>query len=75
MIEAPSAAARGSSPGAARAVGVALGGNPWPLVVPCHRVLGAGGQLGGFSAPGGVATKKQILLIEAKLGRGQRELF
>jgi methylated-DNA-[protein]-cysteine S-methyltransferase len=51
-------------PGGARAVGQALGANPFPLVVPCHRVLGAGGRLVGFSAVGGVETKRRILLIE-----------
>lgn len=51
-------------PGAARAVGRALGTNPVPLVVPCHRVLAAGGALGGFSAPGGTATKRRMLMIE-----------
>ncbi|MBL8346782.1 MAG: methylated-DNA--[protein]-cysteine S-methyltransferase [Rubrivivax sp.] len=60
---------------AARAVGVALGRNPWPLVVPCHRVLAAGGKLGGFSAPGGVATKERLLAIEAPHARREGELF
>lgn len=56
-------------PGAARAVGVALGRNPVPLLVPCHRVLGAAGKLVGFSAPGGTATKARLLAIErAQLG-------
>lgn len=48
----------------ARAVGRALGANPWALVVPCHRVLGAGGRPGGFSAEGGTATKLRLLAIE-----------
>jgi methylated-DNA-[protein]-cysteine S-methyltransferase len=48
----------------ARDVGQALGRNPFPIVVPCHRVLAAGGKLGGFSAPGGVATKQRLLDIE-----------
>jgi methylated-DNA-[protein]-cysteine S-methyltransferase len=48
----------------ARDVGQALGRNPFPIVVPCHRVLAAGGKLGGFSAPGGVATKQRLLAIE-----------
>lgn len=61
--------------GAARAVGAALGRNPWPLVVPCHRVLAAGGKLGGFSSPGGVATKERLLAIEAPLARREGELF
>ena len=49
-------AERLGEPGAARAVGQALGENPFPIVVPCHRVLAANGKLGGFSAPGGTAT-------------------
>ncbi len=51
-------------PGAARAVGKALGENPWPIVVPCHRVLAASGGMGGFSAEGGANTKAQLLTIE-----------
>ncbi len=51
-------------PGAARAVGKALGENPWPIVVPCHRVLAASGRMGGFSAPGGAGTKARLLTIE-----------
>ena len=57
-------ASRLGSPGTARAVGRALGRNPWPIVVPCHRVLAADGRMGGFSAPGGVATKRKMLAIE-----------
>jgi O-6-methylguanine DNA methyltransferase len=57
-------AARIGSPGSARAVGQALGKNPFAVVVPCHRVLAAGGKLGGFSAPGGVTTKQRMLEIE-----------
>jgi methylated-DNA-[protein]-cysteine S-methyltransferase len=48
----------------ARAVGQALGHNPFPIIVPCHRVLAAGGKSGGFSAPGGVATKRRLLSLE-----------
>lgn len=48
----------------ARAVGQALGENPVPIVMPCHRVLAAGGKTGGFSAPGGVDTKLKLLSIE-----------
>src|SRR5579872_3336299 len=48
----------------ARDVGAALGANPWPIVVPCHRVTAAGGKPGGFSARGGVATKLKLLAIE-----------
>src|SRR5262249_6386062 len=57
-------AARVGAPGAARAVGQALGRNPFPIVVPCHRVLAAGGKIGGFSAQGGVTTKRRMLAIE-----------
>jgi methylated-DNA-[protein]-cysteine S-methyltransferase len=53
----------------ARDVGQALGRNPYPLIVPCHRVLAAGGKTGGFSANGGVATKLRLLSIEgARIG-------
>ena len=53
----------------ARDVGEAMGNNPFPIIVPCHRVVGAGGKVGGFSAPGGVATKLRMLNIEkARLG-------
>ena len=48
----------------ARDVGQALGKNPIPLIVPCHRVLAAGGKTGGFSAPGGVVSKLRLLTIE-----------
>ena len=62
-------AARLGEPGAARAVGQALGHNPFAPVVPCHRVLAAGSGAGGFSAEGGVATKLRMLQIEkAQLG-------
>ncbi len=57
-------AARIGEPGAAQAVGRSLGANPFPIVIPCHRVLGAGGRLTGFSAAGGVETKRKMLLIE-----------
>lgn len=56
-------------PGAARAVGQALGNNPFAPVVPCHRVLAARSAAGGFSAAGGIATKLRMLQIEkAQLG-------
>jgi methylated-DNA-[protein]-cysteine S-methyltransferase len=57
-------AARVGAPGAAQAVGQAMGHNPFPIVVPCHRVVAAGGGNGGFSAPGGVDTKLRLLAIE-----------
>ncbi len=62
-------------PGAARAVGMALGSNPWPLIVPCHRVLAADGRLGGFSAPGGSATKRRLLEIEGTFAAERLPLF
>lgn len=61
-------ATRLGTPGMARAVGQALGQNPWPIVVPCHRVLAADGGMGGFSAPGGVSTKRRMLEIEGVEG-------
>ncbi|GAA4386508.1 methylated-DNA--[protein]-cysteine S-methyltransferase [Tsukamurella soli] len=57
-------AAQIGRPGSARAVGRALGANPYAIVVPCHRVLAAGGRSGGFSAGGGVATKMRLLARE-----------
>ena len=48
----------------ARDVGAALGKNPWPIIVPCHRVTAANGKLGGFSARGGAETKLRLLEIE-----------
>jgi methylated-DNA-[protein]-cysteine S-methyltransferase len=68
-------AARLGDPGAARAVGKALGENPIPLIVPCHRVLAAGGKAGGFSAPGGLSTKRKILAIESRHAPGPPDLF
>ncbi|MDB4937058.1 MAG: methylated-DNA--protein-cysteine methyltransferase [Labilithrix sp.] len=52
------------SPGASRAVGRAMATNPWPVIVPCHRVVAAGGGAGGFSAYGGLVTKEKILKLE-----------
>ena len=48
----------------AQAVGKAMGRNPFPVIVPCHRVLAAGGKTGGFSAAGGAVTKRRLLAIE-----------
>jgi methylated-DNA-[protein]-cysteine S-methyltransferase len=48
----------------AQAVGQAMAKNPVPVVVPCHRVLAAGGRIGGFSAPGGTLTKEKLLALE-----------
>lgn len=57
-------AERAGAPGAARAVGGAMAANPVPILVPCHRVLAAGGRPGGFSAPGGLDSKARLLGIE-----------
>jgi methylated-DNA-[protein]-cysteine S-methyltransferase len=64
-------AAEIGDPGAARAVGQALGRNPFPVIVPCHRVLAAAGRPGGFSAHGGVATKLRMLAIEGAPGNAE----
>ena len=58
------AKALGAGPEAARDVGQAMARNPVPLIIPCHRVLAAGGKIGGFSAPGGSATKIRMLALE-----------
>lgn len=60
---------------AARAVGQALGQNPFAIIVPCHRVLAAGGKPGGFSAGNGVATKLKLLAIEGAIRPVIRDLF
>jgi methylated-DNA-[protein]-cysteine S-methyltransferase len=57
-------AARLGTSALARDVGQALGRNPFPIIVPCHRVLAAGGKVGGFSANGGITTKLRLLTIE-----------
>jgi methylated-DNA-[protein]-cysteine S-methyltransferase len=62
-------------PDAPRAVGAALAQNPFPIVVPCHRVLSATGGLHGFSAPGGVVTKRRMLEIERAPGFNQLSLL
>jgi methylated-DNA-[protein]-cysteine S-methyltransferase len=60
-------------PEAMRAIGAAVGANPIPLIVPCHRVVQADGGIGGFSAPGGVAVKRAMLEFEGLtvIGEGQ----
>jgi methylated-DNA-[protein]-cysteine S-methyltransferase len=68
-------AARLGQPGAARAVGRAMGDNPCPIVIPCHRVLAADGSLHGFSAHGGIATKRRMLQIEGALAPDEPTLF
>ncbi|MGB8693471.1 MAG: methylated-DNA--[protein]-cysteine S-methyltransferase [Steroidobacteraceae bacterium] len=60
-------AAQLGKPGAARAVGAVMAGNLFPIIVPCHRVLAAGGRPGGFSAHGGLNTKMRMLRIEAAI--------
>ena len=62
-------ATQAGSPGAARAVGNAMATNRFPLIVPCHRVVGARGHLGGYSAPQGLAMKRRLLAAEAQRGR------
>ena len=57
-------AARVGPDATAREVGQSLGRNRWPIVVPCHRIVASGNGLGGFSAPGGTATKQRLLAIE-----------
>lgn len=62
-------------PDGARDVGAALARNPFPIIVPCHRVVAANGALTGFSAPGGLATKRRMLELEGAPGYGQQALF
>ena len=60
-------AAKAGSPGAARAVGNVMAKNRFPIIVPCHRVVGSGGALGGFSAPEGITLKQRMLERESCL--------
>jgi methylated-DNA-[protein]-cysteine S-methyltransferase len=62
-------------PDGARDVGAALARNPFPIIVPCHRVVAANGALTGFSAPGGLQTKRRMLELEGAPGYGQQDLF
>lgn len=62
-------------PGAARAVGRALGSNPCPIIVPCHRVLASDGSMHGFSAAGGIATKRRMLQLEGAIPLDEPTLF
>jgi methylated-DNA-[protein]-cysteine S-methyltransferase len=62
-------------PDGARDVGTALARNPFPIIVPCHRVVAANGALTGFSAPGGLDTKRRMLALEGAPGYGQQVLF
>ena len=59
-------AAKAGSPGAARAVGGAMANNRWPILIPCHRVVGANGKLTGYSGVGGIATKRRLLEFESE---------
>jgi methylated-DNA-[protein]-cysteine S-methyltransferase len=68
-------AAQVGASASARAVGQALGANPFPIVVPCHRVVATSGGLGGFSAPGGVALKRRLLALEDARLDGPPGLF
>lgn len=61
--------------GLSRAVGAALGANPFPIVIPCHRVTAANGSIGGFSAPGGADTKRKLLEIEGAFAASSLPLF
>ena len=60
-------AKRLGSPGSARAVGMACGANPLPIVIPCHRVVAAAGSIGGYSGDGGLATKRSLLALEGRV--------
>ena len=64
-----------NAPQAAQDVGVAMARNPVPLIIPCHRVLAAGGKLGGFSAPGRTETKENMLALEGVFIGGQPRLL
>jgi methylated-DNA-[protein]-cysteine S-methyltransferase len=68
-------ARRLGEPHESREVGQAMGKNPIAIIMPCHRVLGADGKMGGFSANGGVATKRRILEIEGAAALGAGPLF
>ena len=68
-------AAQVGDPQAAQAVGQALGRNPWPIIIPCHRITAAEGRTGGFSAPGGTVTKLRLLEIEGALAPETLPLF
>lgn len=70
------AIAAGLTPQAARGVGQAMAHNPIPLLIPCHRVLAAGGKAGGFSAPGGAGSKLRMLALKgAELGQKSQDQY
>lgn len=58
-------ASRVGSPGASRAVGSAMARNRWPLLIPCHRIVGSSGKLVGYSGLGGIETKRKLLKLES----------
>jgi methylated-DNA-[protein]-cysteine S-methyltransferase len=58
---------------AARGVGSAMAHNPLPVIIPCHRVVGASGELTGYSAPGGVMSKQWLLCMEGASGSGKKD--
>ncbi len=57
-------AEKAGSPGAGRAAGSVMASNPLPLIIPCHRIIRTDGQMGGFTAPGGIPLKKKMLELE-----------
>ena len=71
----PSSPPASAADASAREVGQSLGRNPFSIVVPCHRIVAASGELGGFSAPGGTATKRRLLTIENARRDGVDDLF
>lgn len=76
VVEGPSGKAPAGSASAAQAVGGACGANPIPVIIPCHRILAAGGRAGGYSGRGGVVTKRWLLEHEgAWQPEGQGDLF
>lgn len=64
-----------TQPQAAQEVGIAMARNPVPLIIPCHRVLAAGGKIGGFSAPGSIETKQHMLALEGVFVGNQPRLL
>ena len=62
-------------PGAGRAIGVAMGRNSWPLIVPCHRVLAAPGRIDGIPTNGGAVTRARLLSLEGALASRRPTLF
>lgn len=64
-------AERGGMTGAAQAIGAAMSRNPWPVIIPCHRVVAASGKLGGFSAFGGAMLKRKLLAMEGASFEGE----